>query len=286
MSDADPLPALPSFTPVPRQRMRRGGWSAERQRQFIELLAQTGSVRAACRRMGVGEHHIYKLRNHPEAAGFRKAWEAALDLGIARIEDVAMDRALNGVEEPVYHRGELVGTRRVYNDRLLMFLLRNRAADRFGVGVDSGVRQGRGSDAVPAKELARLKREWRAECRREWEAERAAAARTDNGESEDAVIRSINEKLTKMRDRHLLAMSPRTRAAYEEYRRCEAEDEEAGYRYWEDPDHEAYRDVSASCDDDEEAGALPPPGWGERKVEAVEEEENLRWLGIKDEGWG
>ena len=67
-----------------------------------------------------------------------------------------MDRALNGVEEPVYHRGELVGTRRVYNDRLLMFLLRNRAADRFGVGVESGVRQGRGSDAVPAKELARL----------------------------------------------------------------------------------------------------------------------------------
>ena len=197
-----------------------------------------------------------------------------------------MDRALNGVEEPVYHRGELVGTRRVYNDRLLMFLLRNRAADRFGVGVESGVRQGRGSDAVPAKELARLKREWRAECRKEWEAERAAAARTDNGESEDAVIRSINEKLTKMRDRHLLAMSPRTRAAYEEYRRCEAEDEEAEYRYWEDPDHEAYADACAGEADEEEdeTAALPPPDWRKREV-AESEEENPRWRGIKDEGW-
>ena len=36
-----PVPAgeLPTFTPVPRQRMRRGGWSAERQRAFIEALA-------------------------------------------------------------------------------------------------------------------------------------------------------------------------------------------------------------------------------------------------------
>ena len=42
-----------------------------------------------------------------------------------------MDRALNGVEELVYFYGELAGTRVVHNDRLLMFLLRNRAPDRF-----------------------------------------------------------------------------------------------------------------------------------------------------------
>src|SRR5690606_11298080 len=77
-----PAATLPAFPPVPRQRMRRGGWSADRQRTFIELLAETGSVRAACRRMGVSEHHIYKLRRHPEGASFRKAWEAALDCGI------------------------------------------------------------------------------------------------------------------------------------------------------------------------------------------------------------
>lgn len=67
---APPAPDPLSFNPVPRQRMRRGGWSADRQRQFIALLAETGSVRAAYRRLGVGEHHIYKLRNHPEAASY------------------------------------------------------------------------------------------------------------------------------------------------------------------------------------------------------------------------
>lgn len=42
-----------------------------------------------------------------------------------------MDRALNGVEAPVFHGGEQVGTPRIYNDRLLMLLLNNRAPGRF-----------------------------------------------------------------------------------------------------------------------------------------------------------
>lgn len=45
-----------------------------------------------------------------------------------------MDRALNGVEVPVYAYGKIIGTRRVYNDRLLMFMLRNRAPKRFAAG--------------------------------------------------------------------------------------------------------------------------------------------------------
>ncbi|MDG6078339.1 hypothetical protein E3U23_03930 [Erythrobacter litoralis] len=272
-TQTDPRPALTDFAPVPRQRMRRGGWSAQRQRRFIELLAETGSVRAACRRMGVGEHHIYKLRRHPEADGFRKAWEAALDCGIARIEDVAMDRALNGVEEPVYHRGELVGTRRVYNDRLLMFLLRNRAADRFGEWRNAAA-PGPGS----TKDRAALEKQWH----REWEAARNARA----GEDEDAVIASIDAKLADMHARSLNAMSPRTRAAYDEYKRCEQEDKDTGYLCWDDPDHEAYTDRHAPFDDEDDGTPipLPPPEWRKREVEESEAE-NPRWRRVKDEGW-
>ena len=144
---------LPAFTPVPRARMRRHGWSAARQREFIEALADLGSVRAACRQMGVGEYGIYALRRHPQAASFRAAWEAALDIGIRRIEDVAMDRALHGVEQPVYHAGEIVGTRRVYNDRLMMFMLRNRAPKRFAA--DGAGRSGGGMNAIDQMMLIR-----------------------------------------------------------------------------------------------------------------------------------
>ncbi len=182
---------LPAFTPVPRARMRRHGWSAARQREFIEALADLGSVRAACRQMGVGEYGIYALRRHPQAASFRAAWEAALDIGIRRVEDVAMDRALNGVEEPVYHAGAIVGTRRVYNDRLLMFMLRNRAPTRFAADGAKGM------NAIDQMMLTRLKKEWRAE----WEKERALA----DVEDEDEIIASINAKLDAMRNREAAA---------------------------------------------------------------------------------
>jgi hypothetical protein len=197
---ADPL----AFTPVPRKRMRRRGWSPSRQREFIEHLAETGSVRAACRRMGVGEHQVYVLRNHPEGASFRKAWEAALDMGIQRIEDVAMDRALNGVDQPVFYHGEAVGERKVYNDRLLMFLLSNRAGDRFATG------NARPRGSVSPRELERLKKQWR----KEWEAEMGFVSAAEIKASIDRKIENIRRRLERERPERRAVLSEETLAAF------------------------------------------------------------------------
>ncbi len=178
---------LPAFTPVPRARQRSNGWNAEVQRAFIEALADTGSVKAACKRVSRAEVGAYMLRRHPQAESFRKAWQAALDLGIQKIEDVAMDRALNGVEVPVYAYGKIIGTRRMYNDRLLMFMLRNRAPERFAGGGAKGM------SAVDEMMLTRLKTKWR----EEWEAEKAAESK----KSEAEITASINAKVRKMKER-------------------------------------------------------------------------------------
>ncbi len=207
-----PAADLLAFTPVPRQRMRRGGWSAERQRQFIALLAETGSVRAACRRLGVGEHHIYKLRNHPEAAGFRAAWEAALDCGIARIEDTAMDRALYGVETPVFYQGEKVGTRQVYNDRLLMFLLGNRASHRFARGSNGQITGLARSGPSPA-ELKRLKTQWR----KEWEAEQANVTPEEVRARIERKIAELRRRFQREAEHRWAALSEETRSAWAQF---------------------------------------------------------------------
>ena len=62
-----PAQTLPAFTPVPRLADRSNGWKPEVQRAFIEALAETGSVKAACRRVGRADHGAYALRRHPEA---------------------------------------------------------------------------------------------------------------------------------------------------------------------------------------------------------------------------
>lgn len=181
---------LPAFTPVPRQCARHDGWTPERQRAFIEALADTGSVKAACKAVDMSQPGAYYLRRQEGAGEFRAAWDAALDCGVRRVEDVVMDRALNGVEEPLYSYGKLIGTRRRYNDRLLMFILRNRAPERFAEGKrTSGMG---GLNAVGQMELGRLKKQWR----KEWEAEQAARNVTCA-----EVQASIDRKITEVRKR-------------------------------------------------------------------------------------
>ncbi len=181
-----PVPAgqLPAFTPVPRQCARHDGWTPARQIAFIEALADLGSVAAACKAVDMSQPGAYALRREDGAESFRAAWDAALDLGVRRIEDVVMDRALNGVEEPLYSYGKLVGTRRRYNDRLLMFILRNRAPERFADG------RAKGLNAIDAAQIERLKKQWR----KEWESQQRHV-------SADEVRANIDKKIEELRRR-------------------------------------------------------------------------------------
>ena len=93
-------------------------FSHARRVRFAEHLAETGNVRLACAATGISRHTAYKARRRDET--FAQAWDAALVLAARHAEAVLADRALEGVEEPVWFRGELVGHRRRYDTRLLL----------------------------------------------------------------------------------------------------------------------------------------------------------------------
>ncbi|HXH52268.1 MAG TPA: hypothetical protein VNH53_02405 [Sphingomicrobium sp.] len=125
-------PPLPDFTPVPRKCARHDGWTPTRQRAFIAALADTGSVSRAAAMVNMAPEGAYQLRRHPEADGFRRAWEAALDCGVAKLKDIALERAIHGYLVPCFVGGKLIGWRRKHNDRLLMFCLRHYGEDAEG----------------------------------------------------------------------------------------------------------------------------------------------------------
>lgn len=218
-----PSPAreIADFTPVPRATNRADGWKPEVQRAFIEALADTGSVASACRMVRRSERSAYALRRHPEAGEFAAAWLAAQGHGILRLQDAVIDRALNGVEVPVVYHGEIVGTAKKYDNRLACFILRNHLPGQYG---EAGFRR---PHAIDRRKLERLKREWR----EEWEAERLAAERKEEAET----LESLDAFFEGLRQRRLAneaieaesetaAMSPRERAAWEEYQRIRAEE--------------------------------------------------------------
>lgn len=124
-------PPVPEFTPVPRK-YRYDGWTPERQRAFIGALAETGCVSRAAGMVNMAQANCYTLRRAPGAEEFRRAWDAALDFGVKRLKDIAFERAIEGELVPVFVAGKLIGFRRKYNDKLLMFCLRHYGEDASG----------------------------------------------------------------------------------------------------------------------------------------------------------
>jgi hypothetical protein len=119
---------------VPVRRVPRfDGWTEEKQRRFIEVLADTGQVRLACDAVKLSRESAYKLRRAPGRAAFARAWDAARLHAAHAIEDIAFERAIEGTEHPVFNlHGEEVGVRRRYDPRLLMFLLRHLKPETYG----------------------------------------------------------------------------------------------------------------------------------------------------------
>ena len=130
-----PTETISAFRPVP-VRPRWSGWTPQKQIDFVEALSETACVVEAARMVGMSTVSAYALRRRPCAHHFREAWDAALDMGMQRLEQAALGRALNGVPRPVFYKGEQVGEWREYDERLAMFLLRYRRPARFGPALD------------------------------------------------------------------------------------------------------------------------------------------------------
>jgi len=116
---------------LPDSRNRLAGWSADRQRLFLAALAETGSVHLASSHARLSARSAYRLRTRSPA--FARAWDSALTLSVGRLSAIVFDRAIHGRIEQVYRDGELIGERRVPNDRLLTWLLARLDPKRFAL---------------------------------------------------------------------------------------------------------------------------------------------------------
>ena len=180
-SPIDAADPLLDFAPVPHVAPRKNSITPDRQRKFIAHLAATGVVKQAALHIGASLEALYKLRQRPGAEEFRAAWDLAVDRGVARLEDCALARAIEGEERMVVSAGKVLGTERRHNEALVMFFLRQRRADRYGPDIRAG---------HPLYERIRA----------EVLAEQAA-----NRPSKEQVLASINAKLDRMRERRAAA---------------------------------------------------------------------------------
>jgi len=90
---------------------------------FLRMLSATHSVRAAARSVGMSRQSAYRLRSRMKGGAFDLAWDVAFQHSYDNLAHAALERALNGVEIPVFCNGEQVGSYRKYDERLTIALL-------------------------------------------------------------------------------------------------------------------------------------------------------------------
>lgn len=108
---------------------------------FMAQYMNTCRIDMASKASGISRETAYmRRRNDPE---FAKLFEEARAIAVGVMEDEGIRRAVKGVLEPVFYRGEEVGYVRKFSDGLLQFMLSNndtryRAKQEIDIGSKPG----------------------------------------------------------------------------------------------------------------------------------------------------
>jgi len=115
--------------------MRATKLSKDRQQRFLAALAGSGNLIAAAQAAGLSEEQVYELHRD---AGFSAEWEAARQKWVNKLEEIARQRAVEGVIVPVISDGKVVRdddgqaiAKRCYSDELLLALLKSERPEKF-----------------------------------------------------------------------------------------------------------------------------------------------------------
>lgn len=96
---------------------------------WLKAFAQSGMVVEACKAAKVARSTVYDARQTDEA--FATAWDDIEAATTDAMEREAFRRGVEGVEEPVFHKGEEVAAVRRYSDTLLIFMLKARKPEKY-----------------------------------------------------------------------------------------------------------------------------------------------------------
>lgn len=112
----------------------QNGMVKKRKELFLIELQNTGIPSKAAKLADMDLSTFYRHRKSD--LDFGQKWEQALVIATENMEIEAHRRAVEGVLEPVYYRGEKVGEIRKHSDILLIFLLKANNPDKFREKID------------------------------------------------------------------------------------------------------------------------------------------------------
>lgn len=111
-------------------RYRHDGFTAAKRRKFLKTVAKTGCIRDGCRTVRISTTTVSRWREKDER--FAGLLKAALARAAESIELLAWERAVTGIEEPVWSYGKKVGTRVKRSDSIFRLLMIGSDPAKYG----------------------------------------------------------------------------------------------------------------------------------------------------------
>lgn len=136
-----------------KRRFQTNETKSQKQRRFLVAFAQTGNVTFSAKEAGIDRttHYSRWMKEPRYATRFNDAKEQAADV----LEGEALRRAVQGIEEPVFYRGERIDTIKRYSDILLIFLLKAVRPEKFRDRYD----QGKAQEGIPVSVVQNIVRD-------------------------------------------------------------------------------------------------------------------------------
>ena len=100
-----------------------------KQHVFLATFARLGTVQAACMESRVPRRSVYNWLERDEA--FAREFEQSRDAAADVVEAECRRRAVEGIPDPVYFQGRVVGSVQRYSDACLLALLNAYRPERF-----------------------------------------------------------------------------------------------------------------------------------------------------------
>jgi hypothetical protein len=114
---------------------------SSKQRAFLAAYAKIGNISRAAAAAEVSRSLHYRWL---EDEGYRAEFDNAHDEACDSLEAEARRRAEEGVDEPVFYKGEVCGTVRRYSDTLMIFLLKGAMPEKYKDRGELQVKKGTG----------------------------------------------------------------------------------------------------------------------------------------------
>lgn len=96
-------------------------FTPEKQVEYLQHLKESGNLSLAAAKTGISYSTV--LRQRKRNKKFDEMINIARSEALGELVSVAKDRAIKGVEEPVFYKDQQIGTRTVYDNNLLWKLI-------------------------------------------------------------------------------------------------------------------------------------------------------------------